>query len=147
MLNERQLDAGAVELNYVKGPDNGPPLVLLHGGSSRWQAFLPIIPRLLLRHTLYAPDLRGHRKSGRVAGRYLHANYAEDVRAFIAGELGEMAVVLGSSLGGLVAVYLTSEHPALVSALIRANATKPAIPPRDQEHSNERISFAESRGE
>ena len=118
MLKEHSFDTGEVELNYAQGPDSGPPLVLLHGLTACWQGFLPIIPHLLLRHTVYAVDLRGHGKSGRVSGRYRCPDYAEDIRSFIQGRLGEPAIMLGLSLGGLVAAYLASQHPALVRALI-----------------------------
>ena len=59
MLTERQFDTGAVTLNYAEGPASGPPLVLLHGLSYRWQSWLAVMPTLALRWHLYAPDLRG----------------------------------------------------------------------------------------
>ena len=65
MLTERTFDAGDVSLNYAEGPPAGPPLVLLHGSSLRWQHFLPVIPLLGWRWHLYALDLRGHGRSGR----------------------------------------------------------------------------------
>lgn len=45
-LKEHSFKAGPVTLNYVEGPETGPPLVLLHGGSARWQAVESIIPEL-----------------------------------------------------------------------------------------------------
>ena len=118
MLTEHRFDTGEVELNYAKSPDGGPPLVLLHGLSLCWQDFCPIMPYLLLRHTVYAVDLRGHGKSGRVPDRYRCPDYAEDIRLFIEGRVGEPAIVLGFSTGGLVAAYLAARYPELVSALI-----------------------------
>jgi pimeloyl-ACP methyl ester carboxylesterase len=118
MLQEHSFDTGQVELNYVKSPDNGPPLVLLHGLSSMWQSFIPIIPYLLLRHTVYAVTFRGHGKSGRVPGRYRCMDYGEDIRLFIEDRIGEPAIVLGYSMGGLVAAYLAAQYPELVSALV-----------------------------
>jgi pimeloyl-ACP methyl ester carboxylesterase len=79
MLTEHSFDAGTVALNIAEGPDNGPPLVLLHGGSGRWQAWDPIIPDLIARWQLFAPDLRGHARSGRVTGRYAIRDYAGDI--------------------------------------------------------------------
>jgi pimeloyl-ACP methyl ester carboxylesterase len=118
MIQEYSFDTGELELNYAKGPDSGPPLVLLHGLSAGWQGFIPIIPHLLLRHTVYAVDLRGHGKSGRVPGRYRCRDYAEDICSFIEGRLGEPAILLGLSTGGLVAACLASRYPASVRALI-----------------------------
>jgi len=69
MFKERTFDTGEVILNYAEGPASGPPLVLLHGFTGRWQGFLPLLPALSLRWHVYAPDYRGHGKSGRVAGK------------------------------------------------------------------------------
>src|SRR6266851_3618379 len=70
MLAEQRFHTGIVDLNYGEGEASGPPLVLLHGGSLRWQSFLPLIPDLSQHWHVYAPDLRGHGLSGRVAGSY-----------------------------------------------------------------------------
>ena len=118
MLKEHSFDTGEVELNYLKSPDNGPPIVLLHGLTGLWIDFAPIIPYLLLRHTVYAMNLRGHGKSGRVSGRYRCLDYGQDIRSFIEGRLGEPAIVHGFSTGGLVGAYLAAQHPELLSALI-----------------------------
>jgi hypothetical protein len=34
MLTEHRFHSGIVTLNYAEGETSGPPLVLLHGGSS-----------------------------------------------------------------------------------------------------------------
>ena len=46
-LNERLFNTGAVEINYAEGPDNGSPLVLIHGLASRWQNWYSVIPLLM----------------------------------------------------------------------------------------------------
>jgi pimeloyl-ACP methyl ester carboxylesterase len=82
-IQEHAFDTGTVTINYAKGPPSGPPLVLLHGGSGRWQNYEGIIPDLAARFHLYAPDFRGHGKSGRVPGRYQLEDYANDTIAFL----------------------------------------------------------------
>ena len=97
MLKEYRFHTGEVELNYAKGPDCGPPLVWLHGLTGRWAKVIGIAPWLMLQHTLYAPDFRGHDLSGRVPGRYRCCDYGEDVRAFVEGVIGEPAILVGRS--------------------------------------------------
>jgi hypothetical protein len=46
MFTEHRFNAGVVTLNYAEGEASGPPLVLLHGGSARWQSALPLIAEL-----------------------------------------------------------------------------------------------------
>jgi pimeloyl-ACP methyl ester carboxylesterase len=117
-LVERTFDTGEVRLNYAEGPPNGPPLVLLHGLGRRWQVFLPVIPALSLRWHIFAPDLRGHGRSSRVARGYHGPLYSEDIACFLRERASAPAVLFGHSLGGMLGMWVASHHPELVRALI-----------------------------
>lgn len=117
-LVERTFDTGEVQLNYAEGPLNGAPLVLLHGLGRRWQVFLPVIPALSMRWHIFAPDLRGHGKSFRVARGYHGPQYAEDIACLLRERLSTPAVLFGHSLGGMLAMWVASHYPELVRALI-----------------------------
>jgi pimeloyl-ACP methyl ester carboxylesterase len=137
MLVEKTLDTGAVTLNYAEGPASGPPLLLLHGFTGRWQGFLPLVPLLSLRWHIFAPDYRGHGKSGRVPGRYGAEDYMSDVVAFVHGVVKEPAVVFGHSLGALFALALGQRLPDQVRALIvgdiaLSRATWDAMPTNEE---------------
>jgi pimeloyl-ACP methyl ester carboxylesterase len=118
MLREQIVNLGAVTINFAEGPPSGPPLVLLHGGGDRWQYLLPMIPSLALRWHLFALDLRGHGKSGRVPGAYRPEHYVADVIAWVDQHLTEPAILLGHSLGGWVALMATAQRTEQVRALI-----------------------------
>ena len=118
MLIERSFDAGAVTLNVAEGPDAGPPLVLLHGGSGRWQGCEPLVSELASGWHVLAPDLRGHGKSGRVPWRYRVQDYADDIAALLRGRAGEPALLFGHSLGGIVALVVAAQHPDSVRAVV-----------------------------
>jgi pimeloyl-ACP methyl ester carboxylesterase len=117
-LVEHILDTGEVHLNYAEGPTNGPPLVLLHGLGRRWQVFMPVIPALNLRWHIFAPDLRGHGKSSRVARGYHGPQYSEDIARLLRERISVPAVLFGHSLGGMMAMSVAFHHPELVRALI-----------------------------
>jgi len=117
-LVERAFDTGEVQLSYAEGPAHGPPLVLLHGLGRRWQVFLPVIPALSLRWHIFAPDLRGHGKSSRVARGYRGPQYAEDIARLLRERVSAPAVLFGHSLGGMLGMWVASHHPDLVRALI-----------------------------
>jgi len=117
-LEEKSFHAGEVTLNYAEGEDNGPPLVLLHGLGRRWQVFLPLIPSLSMRWHIYALDLRGHGKSGRVPRGYRGTQYSEDVIRFLRERLNEPAVLFGHSLGGMAAMWVAAHESDLARAII-----------------------------
>ena len=117
-ITENTFDTGDVTLNYAEGPPNGPPLVLSHGLGRRWQVFLPLIPALSMRWHIFAPDLRGHGKSRRVARSYQGTRYAEDITHFLRERVPANAVLFGHSLGGMVGMWVASRHPELLRALI-----------------------------
>jgi len=117
-INEHTFNTPEVSLNYAEGPPNGAPLLLLHGLGRRWQVFLPLIPALSLRWQIFAIDLRGHGKSGRVAHGYRMHQYGEDVARLLGERVPQPAVVFGHSLGGMLGMWLAANQPALVRALI-----------------------------
>ena len=117
MMKEAMFETGEIKLNYAEGPDAGPPLVLLHGGSARWQYFDQIIPELAERWHVFAPDLRGHGQSGWASGRYALRDYAEDISAFLLKVTGP-ASLFGHSLGGMVALMTAGQCPDYVNAVV-----------------------------
>ncbi len=122
MISERTFDTGTVVLNYAEGPPSGPPLVMLHAVTGRWQSFLSLIPTLTTRYQIFALDHRGHGKSGHVPGHYLVKDYAADLVAFLKGVVKEPAILFGHSLGANTAIIAAAQVPELVIALIDADA-------------------------
>jgi len=118
MLTEKKFDADTVVLNYAEGPAAGPPLVLLHGITTAWQAWMPVIPSLAMRWQVFALDLRGHGKSGRVSGRYRLQDYVADTASFLLMQVKSPAAVIGHSLGGLVALGAAIPVPGHMSGLV-----------------------------
>ena len=114
-IEERSFEAGAVSLNYAEA-GTGAPVVLLHGGSSRWQHLADLVSELAERWHVYAPDLRGHGRSSHAPCRYRLADYADDLVAFLDRCTGP-ADVFGHSLGGQVAIVAAARRPDLFRTL------------------------------
>ncbi len=111
-------DTGEVTLAYAEGPNNGPPLVWLHGlGGSRDGNPL-VLPHLRERTHLFRPDLRGHGASGHVRRGYRFVDFARDIGAFIREVVGEPAVVGGQSVGAVTTLTLAGTDPDVVLAAI-----------------------------
>jgi pimeloyl-ACP methyl ester carboxylesterase len=129
---ERSFNTGAVEVNYAEGPPAGSPLVLLHGLAARWQLFMPLMPPLATTWHLFAPDFRGHGKSGWAPGHYRMGDFVDDTRTFLEGRFAEPVVIYGHSLGGGVAGVIAAERPELVRAIVVGDsALTPASSKRD----------------
>jgi len=65
--------------------------------------------------TVYAPDSRGHGKSGKAPLSY--ADMAEDVRAFIENLKLDKPLLYGFSDGGIIGLMLAMNHPRVLSKL------------------------------
>ena len=118
MLVEKSFDTGEVVLNYAEGPNNGPPMLLIHGFQRRWKLFQPIIPELSKNYHIFAVDLRGHGKSGRVKGHYTLKEYFNDISILLEKLVHQPSILFGSSLGGWISLMVASKKPTTVKALI-----------------------------
>jgi pimeloyl-ACP methyl ester carboxylesterase len=121
MFTEHTVTTGTITLNLVEGPATGPPLVLLHGGSARWQTWEGLLPAFAARWQVYAVDLRGHGHSA-WATSYRLQDYADDVAALLASHIPAPALVCGHSLGGMVALMVAAQAPERVRALVLGDA-------------------------
>lgn len=103
----------------VFGPEEGSghPLLFLHGVTSRWQDFLPLIPALSSNRRIYAWDFPGHGCSTKRLKRYRVIDYVSEVD-WVLKQLAEPAVIYGHSLGGMVATAVAAAFPEAVAALI-----------------------------
>ncbi len=105
-------------INYAEGPDSGPPLLLIHGISGRWQDWDMVFDAFASDWHVYAVDLRGHGKSDWVPNGYHWRNYAMDQVAFITRIIGEPAFIIGHSLGAATALGVNAERSDLVIATV-----------------------------
>ena len=98
------------------GPEDGAPVVFLHGvsGSMRTYAWLPA--EITEGRRIVRVDLRGHGRSGHAPGAYDVDSYGEDVVEVLRETVGRPAVLVGHSLGGVVAWWVAQRHPELVAA-------------------------------
>lgn len=112
------ITAGARHLNVAIGPDNGPPLLLLHGVTRGWHDWSNLFAHLSPRWRIVAIDFRGHGASEPAPGRYRVADYVDDALAALHQCVGESTVVMGHSLGAMVALAAAAQAPELVRAVV-----------------------------
>ena len=73
----------------------GEPLLLLHGLMVCSDMFDPLVAHLRDRYRMLIPDLRGHGKSGDLAGPYDVQSLAGDLDCVVAEGGFERSVILG----------------------------------------------------
>jgi 3-oxoadipate enol-lactonase len=110
-----RFDADGVRL-FAAQQDEGPPLVLLHGGGATHHAVLPIASQIAGYHVI-TPDLRGSGRSW--CGEPLSwRRLGDDVAALLDHIGADKAVVGGPSFGAAVALSFALAHPDRTAALV-----------------------------
>lgn len=98
-----------VEIAYdVHG--TGPTIVLVHGITECRRAWDPLVAELASDHTVVAVDVRGHGESG-TAATYDSQSMAGDVAAAVSDLRLVDPLVVGHSMGGIVATAFAAAHP------------------------------------
>ncbi|MEM0908749.1 MAG: alpha/beta hydrolase [Pseudomonadota bacterium] len=122
----------------VAGPENAPPLVLVHGFSMSSLLFeKQLSGPLSARFRVIAPDLRGHGNSD--PGSDLSAlgraeTYAGDLKAAIASFARRDPIVAGWSFGGRVICAYLADGGAAAGAVFFASVTDDVLPDGSRPH-------------
>lgn len=116
---EKTAQVNDVTLSYVEGPDNGPPLVLLHAQLLDWFSYSRVLPALAQSFHVYDIDYPGHGKTVVPKDYPMTANrIGADLGDFIEQRIGKPVYVSGNSSGGLLAAWLAANRPAWVKAAV-----------------------------
>jgi pimeloyl-ACP methyl ester carboxylesterase len=109
-------EIGGLRTRYWLGGE-GPPLVLVHGLGGAAVNFADLAPLLARRHRVLALDLPGHGGTEPLPELDGLGDLAAHVAATAEREDMLPAVVVGYSMGGVVALRLAVSRPEAVSAL------------------------------
>jgi len=119
---DRTFTQNSVRLAYRDYGGPGPPVLLLHGLAGYGGEWEAVARRLRPAWRVVTLDQRGHGASERRPAAVSRASYVADVVALIQ-ELDLSPVVLaGQSLGGHTAMLVAAQRPAMVRALVLAEA-------------------------
>ena len=119
-----------IDIFYRDTRTAGPPILCLHGRYGRGETWVDFIRRYGRQYRVIAPDQRGHGLSGKPLAKYTAEEMAADMVELLRFLKLDSVIVVGHSMGGRVAGYLTALHPTFVKALaiLDKSASGPAGP-------------------
>ncbi len=146
---ERQVDLGHVQLSIAEAGAGHRPLLLVHGFTGAKEDFTPWLDRLAdVGWHAVAPDLRGHGASSKPTAdsAYSFDILADDVLG-LADALGwERFVLLGHSMGGMVAQFMARNAAARLEGLILMDTSHGPLDNLDPDLVRAAVSIVRARG-
>ncbi|MFL5625788.1 MAG: alpha/beta fold hydrolase [Ktedonobacteraceae bacterium] len=117
--------AGDLTFHYVKWGEQGRPIIGIHGLTANAFFFQTLADGLSTNYQLYAYDLRGRGDSDKPEHGYSVPIHAADL-AHLIDALGlDRPILIGHSLGALIALYFAAHYPAKLSKLVLVDAGTP----------------------
>lgn len=112
----------------------GTPVLFIHGlGSSGYIEWRFNLAHFVTNHRVYAPDLPGYGRSDKPsAARYGIPYFARVIDRYMEAQGLRRAAVVGTSMGGRIALELALKYPARVTRLALVNSLglgRPKIQP------------------
>ena len=119
---DRYICVGQINTRYWTVGDKGTTVILLHGIGSCVETWMWNISVLAQYHQVYAVDLAGSGRSDKPPATYSLTYLAQFVRSFMDALGIERASLVGSSLGGGVALQFALNFPPQVEKLVLVNS-------------------------
>ncbi|MDH6236759.1 alpha/beta hydrolase [Cryobacterium sp. CG_9.6] len=120
---------GVVIAYQAWGSTDGDPVVLVHGGAAHAGWWDHIAPNLTARHRIIALHLSGHGESGH-RHTYSLSQWASEVMAVAASESSTPPILLGHSLGGLIALTAAADAAHAIRGTLAIDSS---ITPQSEE--------------
>jgi len=127
----------------VTGPEGGPALVLLHSLGTNLRLWDGIIPLLPPSRRILTLDMRGHGASDCPPAPYAMGALVRDTERLMDHFAMKDAVILGLSIGGLIAQGLAVKRLDLIRAMVLSNTAASIGRP---EHWADRIAAVRAGG-
>ncbi|MFD3497027.1 alpha/beta fold hydrolase [Streptomyces sp. NPDC058676] len=122
---------------------SGDLVVLLHAGYVDHRFWDDQIAALAAGHRVIAPDVRGHGSSANATRPF---RWADDLAALLRHLDAGPAVLVGLSMGGVIATDTVLEHPELVRAVVTCGAATGDFQYTDPWHREIQAEYARTLG-
>lgn len=133
MFTERRYRSGdglALAYRDYPGPSSATPVICLHGLTRNSRDFEALAPVLSTERRVLAPDFRGRGDSANDDDwrNYHLLTYADDIRSLLRDQGLNRVAIIGTSLGGLVAMLLAHADAQCIAGVV-LNDIGPEIGP------------------
>lgn len=133
-MQEEFVSVDGHKIRYLKDGSSSKILVLIHGlgaSAERWEL---VLPHFAKHYTVIVPDLIGFGLSDKPYADYTMEFFAKFLKSFFDSLRIKKASLIGSSLGGHIAIEFAANNPDVVEKLILvspAGAMKQSTPALD----------------
>ena len=125
-VEHRFVDARGVRFHVaVAGPQDGEPLLIVHGWPQNWFTWRKVLPQLSQTYRCYVPDLRGMGWSGVPQTGYDKENLASDMLALMDALGLKRVKLLAHDWGAYSGYLMTLREPERFERFVALNMPTP----------------------
>ena len=128
LYRESRINLKGLNFFYLDSKSGDKTVLCLHGRWGRGKTWLGFMERYQDRYRIIAPDQRGHGLSDKPLTGYKAEDLAGDAYELIMRLGCAPVIVVGHSMGGRIAGYLTALYPQVVKALAVLDETTEGDP-------------------
>jgi pimeloyl-ACP methyl ester carboxylesterase len=127
-VRHEHVDAGGLRTHVaLAGPDDGPPVLLVHGWPQHWWCWRRVIGPLADSHRVIAADLRGHGWTERTTSGYEKDRLAGDLLALVDALGIERVTWIGHDWGGYSGFLAALRAPERIERMLSISIPHPWV--------------------
>jgi pimeloyl-ACP methyl ester carboxylesterase len=133
-MQEEFVTVDGSKIRYIRAGSSKRSLVLIHGLGASAERWEHVVPHFSKNFTVYVPDLIGFGHSDKPNTDYTTEFFSNFVTSFLTSLGIEKSTIIGSSLGGQIAVEYVTKNQQSVDRLVLvspAGAMKQSTPALD----------------